>query len=61
MEGCLEKEASQHLATCGASEVGDQTSPASTMLPRVVIPMAFASYLKAGERRLPLRTVRQPS
>lgn len=40
---------------------GHQTSPASMMLPRVFIPMAFASYLEAGERKLRLRTVRQPS
>lgn len=30
-----------------------QTSPASTMLPRVVIPMAFLCYLEAGKEIVP--------
>lgn len=49
------------MTTFGAPEVGDQSSPASTMLPRVVIPTAFVWYLEAGERHLRLGTVRQPS
>lgn len=59
-KGCL-KEASQHVATCSAPEVGDQPSPASTTLPRVVIPMAFVWYLEAGERQSHPTTVRLPS